>query len=77
MREADLLATLNTDDPAMIGVDLDMEYRSAPGRSTSFEDVAATALDGVEAAWLDDDEKRRLGQEFEREIDALSREPTT
>jgi adenine deaminase len=78
MREAGLLATLNTDDPAMIGVDLGMEYRSVAGElDMSFEDMAATALDGIEAAWLDDDEKRRLRREFEREIDTLRREPTT
>jgi adenosine deaminase len=78
MREAGLLATLNTDDPAMIGVDLGMEYRSVAGElRMSFEDMAATALDGVEATWLDDDEKGRLRGEFESEIDALRREPAT
>jgi adenosine deaminase len=72
MREAGLLATLNTDDPAMAGLDLGKEYRSvAEALDLSFEDMAAVALDGVEATWLDHDEKRRLRQEFEREIDEL------
>lgn len=72
MREAGLLATLNTDDPAMTDLDLGKEYRSvAEALDLSFEDMAAVALDGVEATWLDDDEKRSLRQDFEREIDAL------
>jgi adenosine deaminase len=75
MREAGLLATLNTDDPAMIGLDIGQEYRSvAEALDLSFEDMAAVALDGVEATWLDDDEKRSLRLEFETEIDALRRE---
>jgi adenosine deaminase len=72
MREAGLLATLNTDDPAMTDLDLGKEYRSvAQAFDLSFDDVAAIALDGVDATWLDDDEKRGLRAEFEREIDAL------
>jgi adenosine deaminase len=72
MREAGLLATLNTDDPAMTDLDLGKEYRSvAEALDLSFEDMAAVALDGVEATWLDDDDKRSLRLEFEREIDAL------
>jgi hypothetical protein len=31
------------------------------------------ALDGVEASWLDDGEKRALRADFEREIAAISR----
>jgi adenosine deaminase len=72
MREAGLLATLNTDDPAMTALDLGKEYRSvAEALDLSFDDMAAIALDGVEACWLDDDDKRQLRAEFEREIDAL------
>jgi len=72
MREAGLLATLNTDDPAMTDLDLGKEYRSvAEALDMSFEDMAAVALDGVEACWLDDEDKRQLRQDFEREIDEL------
>jgi len=74
MLEAGLLATLNTDDPAMIDLDLGKEYRSvAEALDLSFDDMATVALNGVEAAWLDDDDKRSLRREFEREIDALRR----
>lgn len=72
MREAGLLATLNTDDPAMTDLDLGKEYRSvAQAFGLSFDEVAAIALDGVEATWLDEGEKRRLRAEFERDIEAL------
>lgn len=72
MREAGLLATLNTDDPAMTDLDLGKEYRSvAEAFDLSFDDVAAIALDGVEATWLEDDEKRRLRAGFERDIETL------
>ncbi|OFW77860.1 MAG: adenosine deaminase, partial [Actinobacteria bacterium RBG_19FT_COMBO_70_19] len=46
MREAGLLATLNTDDPAMTDLDLGKEYRSvAEALDLSFDDMAAVALD--------------------------------
>jgi adenine deaminase len=69
MREEGLLATLNTDDPAMIDLDLGKEYRSvAAALDMSFDDMAAVALDGVEAAWLDESDRRALRAEFEGEI---------
>ena len=72
MREAGLLATLNTDDPSMTDLDLGKEYRTvAAAFGLSFDDVAAIALDGVEAAWLDDGDRRTLRAEFEAEISAL------
>ena len=72
MREAGLLATLNTDDPAMTDLDLGKEYRSvAEALDLSFDDMATVALDGIEATWLEDDDTRRLRREFERDIDAL------
>jgi adenine deaminase len=72
MLEAGLLATLNTDDPAMIDLDLGQEYRSvAEALDLSFDEMATVALSGIEATWLDDDDKRRLRQDFEREIGVL------
>ncbi|MGH2684408.1 MAG: adenosine deaminase, partial [Actinomycetota bacterium] len=72
MRERGLLATLNTDDPAMTDLDLGKEYRSvAEALGLSFEDIALVALDGVEATWLDDDEKARLRRDFEHEVHVL------
>jgi len=77
MREAGLLATLNTDDPAMTDLDLGKEYRSvAEALDLSFDDMAGVALDGVEACWLDDSDKRRLRTEFEREIAEIRADTT-
>lgn len=72
MRETGLLATLNTDDPAMTDLDLGKEYRSvADALDMAFEDMAQVALDGVEAAWLDDAGERALRADFERELAEL------
>jgi adenosine deaminase len=68
MREAGLLATLNTDDPALTDLDLGLEYASAQ-RAFDFtwEDMVRIAVDGVEATWLDDDAKRSLTARIEKE----------
>ncbi len=72
MREAGLLATLNTDDPAMTDLDLGKEYRSvASALGMSFDEMAAVALDGVEASWLADGEKGAMRSSFEGELAAL------
>jgi adenosine deaminase len=72
MRQAGLIATLNTDDPAMTDLDLGREYRSvAAALEMSWDEMTAVALDGVEASWLDDREKRELRADFEREIAAI------
>jgi len=72
MREQGLLATLNTDDPAMTDLDLGKEYRSvADALDMSLDDMAEVALDGVEAAWLDDTEERVLRAQFEHELAEL------
>jgi adenosine deaminase len=61
MRAAGILATLNTDDPALTDLDLGYEYRSvAEAFGWSFDDMVAVSLDGVEATWLPADEKRAL-----------------
>jgi adenosine deaminase len=72
MRQAGLLATLNTDDPGMTDLDLGREYRSvAAALGMPWDEVVAVALDGVEATWLDDGEKRAMRAGFEREIAAI------
>jgi adenosine deaminase len=73
MREADLLVTINTDDPAMTGIDLGSEYRSvAEAMAYGFEEMCAIAVEGVEATWLDDGERRQMRASFEREIAAIA-----
>jgi adenosine deaminase len=78
MREAGLLATLNTDDPAMTDLDLGKEYRTvARALDMPWSEMERVAYDGVEATWLDDSEKRGLRVSFERELAAIRPEPAT
>ncbi|PZR61536.1 MAG: adenosine deaminase [Chloroflexi bacterium] len=71
MRRAGLLATLNTDDPAMTDLDLGREYRSvATALQMPWPEMAAVALDGVEASWLEEVDKRSMRARFERELAA-------
>ncbi len=72
MRQAGLLATLNTDDPAMTDLDLGQEYRSvAQALELTWSEVVAVSLDGIEASWLDVGEKQAMRAAFEREIAAI------
>jgi adenosine deaminase len=73
MREAGLLATLNTDDPALTDLDLGREYRSCmEAFDYRWEDMVEIALDGVEATWLDEGDKRELRARMEREAAELT-----
>ncbi len=61
MRDAGLLVTLNTDDPALIDLDLTQEYRlTADAFGYSWDDLVEISTNAVEACWLDDDDKRTL-----------------
>jgi adenosine deaminase len=61
MRGAGLLATLNTDDPALTDLDLGREYRAvAAAYGWGFDEMVAVAHDGVDACWMSDDERREL-----------------
>jgi adenosine deaminase len=72
MRESGLLATLNTDDPAMIELDLGTEYRAvANAFGLDLSALATIALDGVEASWLDESDKRSMRAAFEADLRAL------
>ena len=58
MRDAGLLVTLNTDDPAMIDLDLTEEHLlTATAFGYGWDEVVSIALDSVEASWLDASEK--------------------
>jgi adenosine deaminase len=72
MRAAGLLAMLNTDDPALIGLDLGREYSAvAAAYGWGFEEMVAVAGDGVDAAWLDDTGKAQLHRMLDQEAAAL------
>ena len=73
MRDAGLLVTLNTDDPAMTGADLGTEYRAlAAAHGMSFDDMCDVAIEGIEATWLDDSERRTMRRAFEGEVADLA-----
>jgi adenine deaminase len=77
MRAAGLLATLNTDDPALTDLDLGQEYRSVMAAfGFDWADMTAIALDGVEASWLDESDKRELAARVEREAVTLGPAPS-
>lgn len=76
MRAAGVLATLNTDDPALTDLDLGREYADvAHAFHWGWHDMVQIALDGVEACWLDDTDKTRLRQQITTAAVALT--PTT
>jgi adenosine deaminase len=61
MREAGLLATLNTDDPALLGLSLGAEYTNiANAYAYDWPTMVQIAHDGVTATWASDDEKARM-----------------
>jgi adenosine deaminase len=73
MREAGLLVTINTDDPAMTDLDLGTEYRNvAAAMGYSFAEMCQIAIESIEATWLDDEERRALRATFEQEIAAVA-----
>jgi adenosine deaminase len=73
MRAAGLLATLNTDDPAMIDLDLGYEYRSvAEAFGYTFQDMVDITLDAVEASWLDPSDQAALRRRITDEAAGLA-----
>jgi adenosine deaminase len=72
MRQAGLHVTLNTDDPAMIDDDLGKEYATvAEAHGYGFAEMVEVSLAGVDATWLDDDERRRLRERITMEAAEL------
>jgi len=65
LRAAGVLATVNTDDPALTDLDLGYEYRTvAAAFGWGWDQMVDLALDGVEASWLDHDAKRALARDI-------------
>jgi adenosine deaminase len=65
MRNAGLLVTINTDDPAMMGLDLGEEYRRVgAAHGLDLAALGRLAVEGIESTWLDDTDRRTLSAEF-------------
>jgi adenosine deaminase len=72
MRDAGLLVTINTDDPAMMGLDLGAEYRAvADGCGFTAASLAELAIDGIRSTWLDASEQAALRADFEGVVAGL------
>jgi adenosine deaminase len=72
MRDAGLLATVNTDDPALIDLDLGAEYGAvADAFGWGWQQMVEVSLDGVEACWLDDGGKAELRRRVTEAAQAL------
>jgi adenosine deaminase len=66
MREAGLLVTINTDDPAMTGTDLGTEYRDvAVALGYGYDEMCRIAVEGIDATWLAGPERADLRRSFE------------
>jgi adenine deaminase len=73
MRAAGLLATVNTDDPALIDLDLGAEYAAVAGAfGWGWREMIEIALDGVEACWLEGPDKARLRTQINEAASALA-----
>ena len=75
MVDQGLRVMLNSDDPPMFQTDIGEEYvRVCMEMEYGPEMAREFALGGVEAAWLDDDERRQMRRAFEDEISSLQGE---
>ena len=72
MRDAGVLVTVNSDNAEMFGVDAADELVALRDAfALGFDDVAELCLNGVDAAWLDETDRRSMRADFAAEIAAL------
>lgn len=72
MAEAGLKLTINSDDPPMFETDLANEYRLAHHElGFDLAQLKTFALNGVDAAWIDESTKQQWRTEWSQEIDTL------
>ncbi len=69
---------VNSDDPSMFHTDIGTEYvKMANAAEWGVDTVRELSLNGVDGAWLSDDVKRRMRQEFTEALDQLEAELAT
>lgn len=69
MLDLGLLATLNTDDPTISNITLTDEYEIAlSDLGIPYEDLRTTILNAAHAAFLPDDERKKLVRQFEMQL---------
>ena len=65
--EQDILATINTDDPGISGIDLKYEYeQAAPLAGLSQELITKAQKNSLEIAFLEKEEKQQLLEKAQR-----------
>ena len=69
--EAGVPFTLNTDDRAVIGIDLTHEYAEASRIGFTYEELRRISLDSTDHVFLPPEEKAKLRARFEQEMLAL------
>jgi len=65
--EEGILATINSDDPGISGINLEYEYETAaPAAGLSPGLIKQAQKNSLEIAFLSDNEKQKLGQKAEK-----------
>jgi aminodeoxyfutalosine deaminase len=65
--------TVNSDDPSMFGTDMNNEYIQLHGQlGFTVPELFQISLNAVDSAFLPDEDKTRLREEFHLEIDRLT-----
>lgn len=72
MADAGLNLTINSDDPPMFSIDLGDEYVTLHDiMGFSLDEIRRFALNGIDAAWVDESTKQRWRREWSAEIDLM------
>lgn len=70
--DSGIIVTINTDNPGVSGTNITQEYETVADKfGFTAAELAALIMNGVEAAFLEEDEKGLLRQEFRKRINEL------